>query len=195
MSVLLSIQPQWCELIASGKKTIEVRKTRPKLNTPFRVYIYCTNGKPYLNWRNGIVYTEEKDILGGRGVGLYQRLNKMVIGEFVCDDIKCFDTKNTIISYNKELNTCMTDEELVEYAGYFKPLYYWHISDLKIYDKPKELSNFRNPCQVYIDGTAKCGDCDYYYCVNNESYREEDCVVEGLKPIIRPPQSWCYVKK
>ena len=53
-SVLISIQPKWCELIASGKKTVEVRKTRPKLDTPFKVYIYMTkaydtlfgNGKP-----------------------------------------------------------------------------------------------------------------------------------------------------
>jgi len=44
-SVLISIQPKWCELIASGKKTIEVRKTRPKLDTPFKVYIYCTKDK------------------------------------------------------------------------------------------------------------------------------------------------------
>ena len=41
----MSIQPKWCELIASGKKTIEVRKTKPKFETPFKVYIYCTNNK------------------------------------------------------------------------------------------------------------------------------------------------------
>lgn len=45
-SVLISIQPKWCELIASGKKTIEVRKTKPKLETPFKVYIYCTKDEP-----------------------------------------------------------------------------------------------------------------------------------------------------
>ena len=41
-AVMLSIRPKWCEKIASGEKTIEVRKTRPKLDTPFKVYIYCT---------------------------------------------------------------------------------------------------------------------------------------------------------
>ena len=41
-SVMISIRPKWCEKIVNGEKTIEVRKTRPKLNTPFRVYIYCT---------------------------------------------------------------------------------------------------------------------------------------------------------
>ena len=30
-AVMLSIRPKWMEKIASGEKTIEVRKTRPKL--------------------------------------------------------------------------------------------------------------------------------------------------------------------
>ena len=41
-AVMLSIRPKWCEKIASGEKTIEVRKTKPKLETPFKCYIYCT---------------------------------------------------------------------------------------------------------------------------------------------------------
>ena len=41
-AVLMSIQPKWCELIASGKKTIEIRRNIPKLDAPFKVYIYCT---------------------------------------------------------------------------------------------------------------------------------------------------------
>ena len=43
-AVMLSIRPKWCEKIASGEKTIEVRKTRPKLETPFKCYIYETQG-------------------------------------------------------------------------------------------------------------------------------------------------------
>lgn len=70
-SVLISIQPKWCELIASGKKTVEVRKTRPKLETPFKCYIYQTKR----SW----VYRLLKKL------GLYQG---KVIGEFVCDKIK-----------------------------------------------------------------------------------------------------------
>ena len=41
-AVLISIQPKWVEKIANGEKTIEVRKTRPNLQTPFKCYIYCT---------------------------------------------------------------------------------------------------------------------------------------------------------
>lgn len=31
----IELKPQYCELIAAGKKTIEVRKTRPKLKPPY----------------------------------------------------------------------------------------------------------------------------------------------------------------
>lgn len=44
-AVMLSILPKWCAKIASGEKTIEVRKTKPKLETPFKCYIYCTQDK------------------------------------------------------------------------------------------------------------------------------------------------------
>ena len=41
-AVLLSIRPEWCEKILGGEKTVEIRKTRPKLEPPFKCYIYCT---------------------------------------------------------------------------------------------------------------------------------------------------------
>ena len=45
-AVLISIRPEWCQKIMAGQKTIEVRKTRPKMDTPFKCYIYkCGNGK------------------------------------------------------------------------------------------------------------------------------------------------------
>lgn len=67
--------------------------------------------------------------------------------------------------------TCLTREQLREY-GNGVTLYGWHITDLKIYDKPKELGAFRKVC---LNG--KCSDCIY-----------EEC------KIIRPPQSWQYVE-
>lgn len=48
-SVLISIRPQWCEKIASGKKTIEVRKSAPK-EVPFKAYIYETKHATEMPW-------------------------------------------------------------------------------------------------------------------------------------------------
>ena len=237
-SVLISIQPKWCELIASGKKTVEVRKTKPKLETPFRVYIYCTKNKEKLidvihdgddvgdfihRGKPNFIKTYDKDwsiygvFKGGK-----------VIGEFVCDKV----TKAVEGDYGKylfESETQVDVLDLLTYAtnknGELVPLYGWHISDLVIYNKPRELSEFKTICRnAYCqdywgdatwfckDGYSSCAvtdkerefpyneECIYFDCpsVGGESCEYEDyayCNCNGLKPITRPPQSWCYVER
>lgn len=135
-SVMISIKPKWCELIAIGKKTIEVRKNKPKLPTPFKCYIYECNCKENTYWN---VY--HKNTLG------------KVIGEFVCDKIKVICPDNFIVREDAERaldGSCIPIEEFRKYREYvqgtplymLKDAYAWHISNLKIYDKPKELSEF-----------------------------------------------------
>lgn len=157
-AILISIQPKWCEKIASGEKTIEVRKTMPKLETPFKVYIYCT--KPSVKGRysvghmcfntdelyrvmNGkIKYGDSIELMAIENDG-YTRdnfLNGKVIGEFVCKGImRPFDSLRLMAK-----QSCLTENELLEYSK-GKTLYGWRIADLKIYDKPKELSEFFTP--------------------------------------------------
>ena len=133
-AILMSIQPKWCELIASGDKTVEVRKTKPKLEIPFKVYIYQTKMK----WLFTLLRKMQLDNLADR---LKMGLGK-VIGEFVCDCMTALKADNIVQAYyNNTKDTCLTDEEIKRYAN-GKKLYYWHISDLIIYDKPKELSEF-----------------------------------------------------
>lgn len=135
-SVLISIQPKWCELIASGRKTIEVRKTRPKLDFPFKVYIYQSKKRDL----EGATYSDGK-----------------VIGEFVCNKItstvywrlngqtgRC--AKRTEIEQKFPELSCLTLDEIREYAGSNQRIVYgWHISDLLIYEKPKKLQEFHKP--------------------------------------------------
>lgn len=199
-AVLISIQPKWCELIASCKKTIEVRKTKPKLETPFKVYIYCTKSKKHFlqSKDNMFFYCEESDFIGKHGAGLYQRLNGKVIGEFVCDDIDTVHVFNDILycvknsQANKLGQMCLTIEEVKAYLG-DKHGYNWHISQLKIYDKPKELSEFFH----YCGDDPKCDGCEAHYYSNTECGKEDYCcsIIEGCKPLKRPPQSWCYVEE
>lgn len=172
-AVLISIRPKWCELIANGKKTIEVRKTRPKLDTPFKCYIYETlnNSKAYYN-----IFREST-------VG-------KIIGEFVCDNIETICPENFIVREDAERSlsgSCLTISEAKDYAGWKgKPiwecedLYAWHISNLKIYDKPKELSDFYAPCSSKCNYFEECGGTNAEMC---------------LFPLKRPPQSWCYVEE
>lgn len=192
-SVLISIQPKWCELIASGKKTIEVRKTNPKLDTPFKVYIYQTQGK----------YEDLRDCRTFK----FWDIRQKVIGEFVCDEIIEILPDNEIysiydISDDEVIASCLVNGDLWDY-GKGKTIYGWHISNLVIYDKPKELSEFHT---VDKDAVRSCGHRHQSYCsaqcdsgyIKNGFYcdRTADwCTQCTTKPITRAPQSWCFVEE
>lgn len=185
-SVLISIQPKWCELIVGGEKTIEVRKNAPKLETPIKCYIYETKAK-YKKGVGAFFYGIE---LHGTAQG-----SGKVIGEFVCDRIE--ETKDYTVGIGKEEHyllcggvlegTCLTGKEMYDY-GKGKPLYGWHISDLKIYDEPKELSEFLFPCTQ----SKLCEKC--CFGINDETVFESESI--GCdRQVRRPPQSWCYVEE
>ena len=183
-AVLISIRPEWCDLIKSGMKTIEVRKSRPNLDTPFKVHIYCTiHGCSFL--------VGEKFPLSGNG---------KIIGEFVCDNVTAFSVLDNgsvqDFIFNKLENSCLSYGEISRYIGINKVGYSWHISDLKIYDKPRELSEFRAPCAEYERDNPRCGNCGYYYSESNEAIGfYDECCCDGLKYLEKPPQSWCYVEE
>ena len=172
--VMLSIRPQWCEKIASGKKTIEVRKTAPK-EVPFKCYIYMTQG----TYKDLGLYSE----------GIYQNRMK-VIGEFICDKVYLIkNQRNRFVVANEEQGvtneiarqSCLDYYDMVNYLG-DKDGYGWHISDLKIYDKPKPIMQFYKPCPIKI---KNCPVCELYStytgcCMNN---------------IDRPPQSYMFVEE
>ena len=208
-AVMMSIQPKWCELIASGKKTVEVRKTRPKLETPFKVYIYCTKGE-YLWKDKDRVFSDGKynriiDNLPER------LLNGKIIGEFVCKAILpisiTYSDPNSKVALRAFPFTCLTDKEIMDYLGNGKEGYGWCISDLVIYDKPKELNEF---CVTDNSAIQSCkhreitGQPEYKTAHNGWIKGSYICNVNGepdwctkckVKPITRPPQSWCYVEE
>ena len=184
-AVLISIRPKWCQKIASGEKTIEVRKTKPKLETPFNVYIYCTQDKhlAFMQNQTGTNLIACMDATAAIPVGGAIG-NSKVIGKFTCDRIDRLAPANDPygiydIDDDYVLQTCLENGALWDY-GHGTPLYGWHISDLRIYDTPKELSEFKTLCRVDAD----CCACPYY------NYTKMDC--DG-RVIGRPPQSWCYV--
>ena len=186
-AVLISIRPKWCEKIANGEKTVEIRKTRPQLKTPFKCYIYCT--LPRYPHEDFITTDYPKPQFYGGG---------KVIGKFTCDRIDRlarigFDGCGLPPRYcicNSGMyewpvdgvceDACLPQGEL-EKCLCGNEGYGWHISDLKIYDTPKELSEFKGLCKVESD----CCACPRY------NYSKMDC--DG-RTINRPPQSWCYVE-
>lgn len=185
-SVLISIQPRWCELIASGKKTIEVRKSAPK-EVPFKAYIYMTATKERCRfWEYITAYQNNKgDILNG---------SQKVIGEFICDYVRTFRAhKDGSFSWTlipgKEEPGFSSAIEMLKYVRGKLIFYGWHISELKIYDKPKELKEFVKPCDWNFD----CCTCKraVYELTKAESKLFYGCDRE----ITRAPQSWQYVEE
>ena len=166
-AVMISIRPKWCEKIVNGDKTIEVRKTRPKLDTPFKCYIYCTLPKyPHEDFIR-TDYPKPQFYGGGK-----------VIGEFICDRIYELETKACGGSYyakNEDQPTtnyiaqqsCLTLKDMHDYL-HAQTGYGWHITDLRIYDTPKELSEFTGLRDTKFGATPY--------------------------DIKRAPQSWCYVE-
>ena len=180
-AVLISIQPKWCELIASGKKTVEIRKTRPKIETPFKGYIYETKDVHFEHI--GVHYADGQDFIHHIG---------KVIGEFVCDSIKEFYIPYPAYFASVDCDTTrlLTDAMLTKAQAHrylkTKRGYGWHISDLVIYDRPVELGEFwkADKCPY----ASKDG-CTYkYHCFR--AGQTKRCG-NTLK---RPPQSWCYVE-
>lgn len=174
-SILMSIQPKWCELIASGKKTIEVRKTAPK-EVPFKVLIYCskTKTKHFENGKPTMYAYDWADFGNKKG---------KVIGEFICDRVyMVYNPRVGLVDVVDCKMSQLSAKEMFEYGGN-KPLYGLHITALKVYDKPRELGEFRGYCakkeKCYKDVVRHCNDTHFDWKCNK---------------VTRPPQSYMYVE-
>jgi len=200
-AVLISIRPKWCKKIADGEKTIEVRRTRPKLETPFKCYIYCTAGDLQYETQSGMFFR----MTGGREV----------IGEFVCDRIYEIQKRGIpenfdycYLSLNEwgnddiaaEINaisaSCVSKEELNAYGARTPVLYGWHISELEIYDYPKKLEDFMAVCG-YKNDDGTCPSRKIACSFQRYDYNHDGSInlVECGNSVRRPPQSWQYVEE
>ena len=202
-AVLISIRPKWCEKIASGEKTIEVRKTRPKMETPFKCYIYCTKAEERLicilkdgDENYGEIYHGKPVFIKtdeGSVCDMWGKRQK-VIGEFVCEEIVEIDGARRIQS-DVARPTCLEPAELHKYLGVAVG-YGWHISNLKIYDEPKELGEFTATCR-YKNDDGTCPSRRIACSLQRYDYNPDGNIniVECGNTIRRPPQSWGYVEE
>ena len=207
--VLLSIRPKWCEKIVNGEKTIEGRKSRPKIETPFKCYIYCTKPSKKCQTICGcmVINTDELYRLPNGEIkhdwsgelmrydGEYTKnnfLNGKVIGEFICDKVYSIKNQgNTFVVANEEhgvtneiaRQSCLDYDDMVGYLGN-KDGYGWHITDLKVYGNPKELIDFIRPCSY----AGLCFSCD-----RAKFTSKGDRICQAM--ISRPPQSYMFVEE
>jgi predicted transcriptional regulator len=210
-AVLLSIQPEWCKKILDGEKTVEVRRTCPVHGTPFKVYIYCTLAGSDSLFMDAL----NRDVAAWNRGGWPEKRGR-VIGEFTCKKITGLthvgETGNWEPAslyvmapglYYKPADellkaACMSKETVEKYLK-GRDGYGWHISDLKIYDKPLPLSNFipncrhlevEAGCRAYREHGWSCP--DQRYDLNPDGSVNMAICQRSVK---RPPQSWCYVEE
>lgn len=178
-SVLFPIHPEHCKRIIDGVKEWEFRTKPPQSEKDYKGFIYCTKGR----YKRLV-----KDTPDGKVIG-----SGKVIGEFICDDVikvvnggfvNPFAVNNRILERG-----CLSYKEMQEYTdNYRKDLYALHISQLVIYDEPKELTQFRRPYNRYDCGVRDCGFYDGKRC--------SGCPYVCGKLIIKhAPQSWCYAEE
>lgn len=248
--VMFSIHPKDVADILNGKKTIEIRTSKPTLDPPFKGYIYCTKADKRQQTICGCMVINDDELfklpsgeikhgtsleLLADWSGQYDEnnfLNGKVVGEFICDSIDTYemegydkdadvfqaicrveydeDSDDELYFYevtNEETEedqlksdilrkSCLSFDDIGKYVCgedkeiCFHVFYGLNISDVKIYDKPKDLSEFYIPC---YSGCKKCE-----YCCTDSSFGgvpELVCTVSNRKPLKRPPQGWCYIRE
>ncbi len=173
-SVLRSAKPYWIYLIITGKKTIEVGKGSPKAKDWNKIVeMYCSKDVRSFNR----IPESDRD-------WMRKYLGKVAC-RFVCHKIDLYEYTDHGYGWSiseEDFNaTCLTGSEFCKY-GKGKTLYGIHITDLKIYDTPKDLGEFKRPCDRFLD-CLTCG----------RRIRDEYGGCDRI--ITRAPQSFCYVEE
>lgn len=215
-SIMISIQPQWVEKILKGEKTIEIRKTKPSCDLPVKVYIYETKSKFRKGYYNNLDHK----------IHYYEDFGKgKVVAEFTLNQVDTIEICDPCVLRNGEQqdwhwfksNACLDSEEMMSYIGYgddhdgwgseYAKGYAWHIDDLKIYDKPKELGEFTTSpyCSNYMKNVEvtvnALGDYvahyeDNFFCKKCKYFDGDFNICERKpKPLTRPPQSYMFVEE
>ena len=168
-SVLASLKPYYYYLVGEGIKEIEVRKNMPKAS----------------DWNQEVLFYMSKDVKSFAKITTefqekYRKHFGKVGMQFVCERI--VENFKYLVTPKGLECACLSEQEVCDYLG-FNGGYGWHISKLKVYDKPKELRKFKRWNRT--EENAPCAHTKWLY----SDYK--DCKECNLT---RPPQSWCYVE-
>ena len=187
-AIIISIRPEWIEKILNGEKTIEIRKTKPNCDLPIKCYIYCTKPRRWFVdspftmfsyeelWiQDGKIYNGKDDSLWNPDFNHYYRLNGRVVAEFTLNKFDYWQPywmPDIMHICDMSKLSCVSVDDLISYSN-GKVIYGWHIDNLKIYDKPKELSEFSTTL----------------HRMKGKEFRYTSHLLQ------RPPQSWCYIQE
>ena len=185
-SIMISIKPKWVAKILNGEKTIEIRKTMPKCEYPIDVYIYCTKEEYLLRTNKGYI-ASKKGVAVGKDSEYTSAYSEdgMVVAKFTLNKVEeiliywkgkyCEEPYYKTNSLSEvellEKSCLLTFENICNYMA--TKGYAWHIDNLEISDSPKELGEFYNKPHIIFTRNG---------------------MLYGCTPLIKAPQSWCYVE-
>ena len=169
--ILASLKPYYYYLIGEKKKNIEVRKSALK-DLPQDIVFYMS--KDEKSFAKIPKEFQEKYRKHFWKVGIRAVVDNM--------DVYAYDCCDGVDIDDDMLLETMIDREYINIYAKGKPLYGWRIADLKIYDKPKELSEFR----------ISCNRKNLCYSCNRFTGKPWDICNSA---ITRPPQSYMFVEE
>lgn len=189
--ILASLKPYYYYLIGEKKKDIEVRKSALK-DLPQDIVFYMSKDEKSFAKIPKEFQEKYRKHFGKIGI------------KVVCDKVDEYKFHEGLTEFNsmglpsriygsyliftdEYKSMCLSYDEVKDY-GSRKTLYGWHISDLKIYDKPKNLSEFYRPCSY----SGICYSCERFRPNGTPNDKPND-FCDGT--ITRPPQSYMYVKE
>lgn len=159
-AVLLSLHNRHILNMHSGAKTNELRTTPPKLAPPFKVY--------------------NLDTISSGGCG-------KVVSEWICDSMETWNKLFLGIPVYLMKTGCVTKGEIMDYTDHGnKALTAMHISNLVIYDKPKDLSEFKRAGFMTEE--------QWLYNLYPNTHCHYEAWAKRFE-IKRPPQSYMFVEE
>ena len=187
-AIILGCSPQECNRILNGDQSLLIRKIKLKDDLPIDVYIYCTKGKPYLyrvDDDNRFELSNKARPLEEEYVKDYNASNGKVVAKFTLNKVERFDTR---LGHPKlYIGACISDTWCLENNYHDKDYnaYAWHIDNLEIFDKSKELNEFKaycdeDFCHCYYGKCPKCSHLVY----------EDENLCD--KKLTHAPKTWCY---
>ncbi len=214
-SIMLSLSPYWYYLIGEGIKSIEIRKTVPKAYD-WNKTVECYMTKDEKSFALIPKYKQEKYRAHFGKVGM--RFVCDSVAEYESEFSTDQDVEQAIYAVDYDevdgerfsnflinepnnhwllWDSCLSWNEIKAYMGTkpFTVFYGLYISDLKIYDTPKELGEFSRKCVEYGSDNPNCDGCKFFIDGRSYEYDESDCAFAGHPSLTRPPQSWCYVEE
>lgn len=206
-AIMIPVKPIWCAKIMNGDKSIEVRKSKALYKATKKLieeqgyaifFMYCTKDKKhkleYCDYNGGIWCANDGgDFCNGKVVAKFtvRKVEEIYVGFGVkYQDIKIGIT-NDKFDYLLLKKACLTEDDLINYLKpriydewdyYDTNFYTYHIEDLVIFDRPRELCEFHTNIKKEPPKELLCPECgkpmEYY----------------EYKYLTKAPQNFCYVE-